>query len=240
MTCCNVIIPITKYPYVYYLWQSVRGDSEHFDIFVISWQFEHFWANNWQGIINNSHKTIKLWFNEEKLFHLIFTTYQNYPLALRLKHTTKKKGLQSIKRTHTKKDYTVQPWLSGHQLSGYLCYPAAISQCTCILSFLLLISIYDLAQNKNGMVDFFYFIFFFQIIKDNSCCYKCSTINECIIECIDPPELTVFLLTVVAQWIRPRTTDSQSWVSRFESAGSGSRALGQGTLFSLPSPSERT
>ena len=34
--------------------------------------------------INNSHRTIKLWFNEEKKFHLIFTTYQNYPLALNL------------------------------------------------------------------------------------------------------------------------------------------------------------
>ena len=30
----------------------------------------------------NSHRTINLWFNEEKQFHLIFTTYQNYPLAL--------------------------------------------------------------------------------------------------------------------------------------------------------------
>ena len=57
------------------------GDPKHFDILVISWQFEHFWANNGQGI-NNWHRTTKLWFNEEKLFHLIFTTYQNYPLAL--------------------------------------------------------------------------------------------------------------------------------------------------------------
>ena len=46
--------PITKYLYVYYQCQSVRGDPEHFGILVISWQFEHFWANNWQGI-NNSH-----------------------------------------------------------------------------------------------------------------------------------------------------------------------------------------
>ena len=35
--------------YMYYQWQSVRGDPEHFDILVISWQYEHFWANNWQG-----------------------------------------------------------------------------------------------------------------------------------------------------------------------------------------------
>ena len=63
---CNiVIIPNNKNPYVYYQWQSVRGDPEHFDILVVSWQFEHFWANNWQSI-NNSHRTIKLWFNEEK------------------------------------------------------------------------------------------------------------------------------------------------------------------------------
>ena len=56
---------------MYYQWQSVRGDPKHFDILVISWQFEHCGANNWQDI-NNSHRTIKLWFNEEKLFHLIF------------------------------------------------------------------------------------------------------------------------------------------------------------------------
>ena len=58
------------------------GGGGHFDILVISWQFEHFWANNWQGI-NNSHTTIKLWINEDKLFHLIFTIYQNYPLAFK-------------------------------------------------------------------------------------------------------------------------------------------------------------
>ena len=54
-----------------YQWQSVRGDPEHFDILVISWQFEHFWANNWQGI-NNSLRTIKLWFNEEEKNSLDF------------------------------------------------------------------------------------------------------------------------------------------------------------------------
>ena len=36
-----------------------------------------------------------------------------------------------------------------------------------------------------------------------------------------------------------KTTDSQSWGLRFESAGSGSSVLGRGTLSSLPSPSER-
>ena len=36
------------------------------------------------------------------------------------------------------------------------------------------------------------------------------------------------------------TTDSQLWGPRFESAGSGSSAFGQGTLSSLPNPSERT
>ena len=64
MTCCNVIIPNNN---VYYQWQSVWGDPEHVDILVISWQCEHFWANIWQGM-NNSHRTIKLWFNEENIF----------------------------------------------------------------------------------------------------------------------------------------------------------------------------
>ena len=36
-----------------------------------------------------------------------------------------------------------------------------------------------------------------------------------------------------------KTTDSQSWGPQFESAGSGSSSLGQGTLSSLPSPSQR-
>ena len=83
MTCCNVIIPNNKISLCILPMAGCSGGPEHFDILVISWQFEHFWANNWQGI-NNSHRTIKLWFNEEKLFHLIFTIYQNYPLALTL------------------------------------------------------------------------------------------------------------------------------------------------------------
>ena len=37
-----------------------------------------------------------------------------------------------------------------------------------------------------------------------------------------------------------KATDSQPWGPRFESTGSSSSALGQGTLSSLPSPSERT
>ena len=43
---------------------------------------------------------------------------------------------------------------------------------------------------------------------------------------------------VVAQWIRPVTLSHE--VPGFESAGSGSSALGQGTVSSLPSPLERT
>ena len=71
----------------YYQWQSVRGGGGggggpqtfwYFGYFLTIWAF---WANNWQGI-NNSHRTIKLWLNEEIYFHLIFTTYPNYPLAL--------------------------------------------------------------------------------------------------------------------------------------------------------------
>ena len=29
------------------------GDPEHFDMLVIFWQFEQFWANNWQDIKAN-------------------------------------------------------------------------------------------------------------------------------------------------------------------------------------------
>ena len=42
---------------------------------------------------------------------------------------------------------------------------------------------------------------------------------------------------VVAQWIRPRTLNHEVPGSNL---GSGSSALWQGTLSSLPSPSERT
>ena len=59
------------------------GDPEHFDILVISWQFEYFWANNWQGINNSHMKNYKIMIQWKKKIHLIFTTYQNYPLALR-------------------------------------------------------------------------------------------------------------------------------------------------------------
>ena len=47
--------------------------------------------------------------------------------------------------------------------------------------------------------------------------------------------------TELCSWlVDNKTTDSQSWGPRFKSAGSGSSAFGQGTLSSLPSPSERT
>ena len=86
MTCCNVIIPNNKISLCILPIAECSGDPEHFHILVISWQFEHSWANNWQGM-NNSHRTLKLWFNEEKLFHLIFTTYQNYPVALNFRRS---------------------------------------------------------------------------------------------------------------------------------------------------------
>ena len=35
----------------------------YFGYFLTIWAY--IWANSWQGI-NNSHRTIKLWFNEEK------------------------------------------------------------------------------------------------------------------------------------------------------------------------------
>ena len=34
------------------------GTPEHFDILVISWQFEHFWVNKWQGIYNSQNYKI--------------------------------------------------------------------------------------------------------------------------------------------------------------------------------------
>ena len=37
--------PIANYHYVHNLWQSVRGNSEHFYVLVISWKWKHFGAN---------------------------------------------------------------------------------------------------------------------------------------------------------------------------------------------------
>ena len=96
------------------------GDPEHFDILVISWQFEHFWANNWQGI-NNLHRTIKLWFNEEKLFHMIFTTYQNYPLALKCIsiqiHWSSKETYHFFRARHSLKSKALKWIIIGHKLA---------------------------------------------------------------------------------------------------------------------------
>ena len=69
--------------------------------------------------------------------------------------------------------------------------------------------------------------------------FHCRGIHTCIKLC--PNSCQNVLLdwgAVVAQWIRPQTLNHEGpW---FESAGSGSSALGQGTLSSLPNPSEGT
>ena len=56
MTCCNVIIPNNKISLCILPMAECSGGPrtagpEHFDIFFISWQFEHFWANNWHGAL---------------------------------------------------------------------------------------------------------------------------------------------------------------------------------------------
>ena len=65
--CCNVIIPNYQISLcILPMAESLGGGGGPRAFwYSISWQFEHFWANNWQGI-NNSHRTIKLWFTEEK------------------------------------------------------------------------------------------------------------------------------------------------------------------------------
>ena len=55
------------------LWKSVRGDSEHFDIWVISWKWKQFGVNNEQGIYS-SYKSIKSCIDKKK-YLLIFRHY---------------------------------------------------------------------------------------------------------------------------------------------------------------------
>ena len=61
MTCCNVIIPNNKIPLCILPMAECSGGPRTF------WYFGYFLTIQWRKII---------WFN------LIFTTYQNYPLAL--------------------------------------------------------------------------------------------------------------------------------------------------------------
>ena len=76
--------PVAKYHYVHNLWQSVRGDSKHFDVLDISWKWKHFWANCKQGI-NSSYNSIKFCINKKYILIFIFAMNQNYPLAWRVK-----------------------------------------------------------------------------------------------------------------------------------------------------------
>ena len=45
MTYCKAILPYGKILCTYMYWQSVRGASEHFDVWDISWKWKHFWAS---------------------------------------------------------------------------------------------------------------------------------------------------------------------------------------------------
>ena len=53
---------MANYHYVHNLWQSVRGDSKHFYVLVISWKLKHFGANCKQGI-NSLYNSIKFCIN---------------------------------------------------------------------------------------------------------------------------------------------------------------------------------
>ena len=72
---------MAKYHYVHYLWKSVRGDPEHFDIFGYFLKMNKFGANNQQGI-HSSYRSTKSGINKRKLSHLFFLIYQNYLVAL--------------------------------------------------------------------------------------------------------------------------------------------------------------
>ena len=54
--------PMANYHYVHNLWQSVRGDSKHSYVLLISWKWKHFGANCYQGI-NSSYNPIKFCIN---------------------------------------------------------------------------------------------------------------------------------------------------------------------------------
>ena len=155
--------PVAKYPNVHYQWQCVRGDYEQFHVKVISWQFEHFWANNWPGI-NNSHITMKLWFNDEKLFHwIIFIWYHNYPLALKPQDGfggfNKKNSLATLESTpnHQKAPFIAHRYLFWMTCSNAIIPSSKISVCTL-----------PLAVCSGGLRTFWYFRLFLEnlIISD--------------------------------------------------------------------------
>ena len=69
--------PIANYHYVHYLWQSVRGDSEHFSVWVIS--LKYFISERTVNRALIVHTTLS---NSALKIIFIFAMYQNYPLAL--------------------------------------------------------------------------------------------------------------------------------------------------------------
>ena len=78
---------MAKYRYVHYLLKSVRGDFEHFDIWVMSWKWKQFGVNNEQGIYS-SYRPIKSCIEEEKKLLIFRHIYQNYLVALKGKSGT--------------------------------------------------------------------------------------------------------------------------------------------------------
>ena len=73
-------------------------------------------------------------------------------------------------------------------------------------------------------------------------CKFYATDPKCVVtsECVSIANFPDNILLCTCCGSVDKTMDSQLWGPQFESAGSGSSALGQGTLSSLPSPSERT
>ena len=82
MKYCNAILPSGKLSNIHNLCQNVRGDSEHFYVWVIFWKWEALGANCLQGI-NSSYNSIEFCINKKKILIFIFAMYQNYPLALK-------------------------------------------------------------------------------------------------------------------------------------------------------------
>ena len=81
------------------------GDPKHFDIGVISWQVEHFWANNWQGI--NNPKFYKIMIQWRNIFSFDF--HHIPKLSISFKRIRKKelkvkkeiKVLQTVSRSES-------------------------------------------------------------------------------------------------------------------------------------------
>ena len=79
---CNYYCPVANYHHVHNLWQSVRGDSEHFTF----WLFPEN-GSILERIVNRAltvHTTLYNFALTKKMWIFIFAMYQNSPLALTL------------------------------------------------------------------------------------------------------------------------------------------------------------